>query len=230
MSRVLFFSLLSVALACGDDGTSDAELPDASARDAASGDASVRDAATDAASFDASVADAGSSDSGTDAGGSRDAATDGSPGEDAAADAGTPLDATPMDCALATLRFTGGPLPQMTSGSGDDFDTGGGDGCPFPSVTGPDRAYALISELGAGTYRVRVEPVGGVSWDPIVYVRSSCDATDCLAGSNLNGTGEGEQVDVELADGEIVYVIVDTDITSGDPGGGPFTIAAEKLH
>ncbi len=227
MSRMLSLGLLSLVLACGDDGAG----PDAAARDAAAGDAAARDAAARDAARDAGASDAGRDagrDAATDAGRDASGASDAS-GADAMADGSLPFDATPMDCALATLRFTGGPLPQMTNGSGDDFNTGGGEGCPFPSVTGPDRAYALISELGAGTYRVRVEPVGGVAWDPIVYVRASCDATTCLAGSNLNGVGEPEQVDITLGEGEIVYVIVDTDITSGDPGGGPFTIAAQKL-
>ena len=215
MRALLCFGLVA-ALACGDDdGATDAGT-DTSTSDVGTDDAGGDDAGTD---------DAGGDDAGTDDAGGDDAGTDDAGPTDAAMDA---FDADIMECAASTLRFES-PLPQMTNGSGDDFDPSGDD-CPFAIGTGPDRVYALVPSLGVGTYRVTATPVGALDWNPMIYTLTDCTGDTCLDGTNLNGVGEADSLDIVVDDDSVItYVVVDTAL-DGNPSGGPFMLATELLE
>ncbi|MFK8000065.1 MAG: hypothetical protein AB8H86_10725 [Polyangiales bacterium] len=168
---------------------------------------------------DGSVADSGSVDSGGSDSGSIDSGGLDSGGSDSGGS-----DSGVMECASSTLRLTS-PLPQMTTGSGDDYDPVGG--CVAGLATGPDRIYALVPVEGAGTYRVTVTPVTD-DWNPMIYVVTDCSGEMCLDGTNLNGSGVADSLDIDIEDGEVLYVVVDTAL-SGNFEGGPFTLSTEKL-
>lgn len=217
---------LVAALACGDDdgGTdagSDTGMADVGAMDAGGDDAGDDDAGSDdAGGDDAGGDDAGGDDAGADDAGADDAGTDDAGADDAGGDSGI------MACAASTIRFDS-PLPQMTNGSGDDFNPSGDD-CPFAIATGPDRVYALVPSLGVGTYRVTATPVAD-DWNPMIYTITDCTGDMCIDGSNLNGVGEADSMDIVIEDeSTIVYVVVDTALT-GDINGGPFMLSAELL-
>lgn len=190
----------AIGLGCGDDDvTTDAGL-----------DAGTDGGAMDAG-LDASEDDAGEDDAGEDA------------GVDSGMDSGTDasFDSGVMSCAIATIPFTG-PIPQaLEMDQRDPPDLG----CVGTSASGPDRTYAFVASLGAGTYRVTVTPFADTV-DPMIYVLESCDATECLEGTMLNGVGEAESVEMVLEADQIVYVVVDS-----EPGnaGGPVQILGEKL-
>lgn len=205
---------LVVALGCGDDdGATDAGA-----------DTSTSDVGTTDAGEDAGGDDAGGDDAGADDAGGDDAGDDAGDDDAGPMDAGS--DADLMECAASTIRFES-PLPQMTNGSGDDFNPSGDD-CPFAIATGPDRAYALVPSLGTGTYRVTVTPVTD-DWNPMIYTIADCTGEVCIDGSNLNGVDAADSMDIVIDDAEeIVYVVVDTALT-GNPAGGPFTLSAELL-
>ena len=144
-------------------------------------------------------------------------------GVDSGTDSGTDasFDSGVMSCAIATIPFTG-PIPQaLEIDQRDPPDLG----CVGTSASGPDRTYAFVASLGAGTYRVTVTPFADTV-DPMIYVLESCDATECLEGTMLNGVGEAESVEMVLEADQIVYVVVDS-----EPGnaGGPVQILGEKL-
>lgn len=205
MARWLGLALLcAIGLGCGDDdGATDA------GHDAGSMDAGGNDAGDDAGSMDA-----GGNDAGDDAGedGGDDAGEDGGP-SDAGVDA--PMDSGLMSCAIATIPFTG-PIPHaLETDQIDPPDIG----CVGTSASGPDRTYAFVASLGAGTYRID-------TLDPMIYVLESCDATECIDGTMLNGPGEAESLELELEADQVVYVVVDTEPASG---GGPVQILGEKL-
>jgi len=190
----------AIGIGCGDDDvTTDAGLD--AGRDGGAMDAGL-DAGEDDAGLDAGEEEAGV-DSGTDS------------GTDASFDSGV------MSCAIATIPFTG-PIPQaLEIDQRDPPDLG----CVGTSASGPDRTYAFVASLGAGTYRVTVTPFADTV-DPMIYVLESCDATECLEGTMLNGVGEAESVEMVLEADQIVYVVVDS-----EPGnaGGPVQILGEKL-
>lgn len=190
----------AIGLGCGDDDvTTDAGLD-------AGTDGGAMDAGLDAGEDDASL-DAGEEDAGVDSG--MDSGTDAS------------FDSGVMSCAIATIPFTG-PIPQaLEMDQRDPPDLG----CVGTSASGPDRTYAFVASLGAGTYRVTVTPFADTV-DPMIYVLESCDATECLEGTMLNGVGEAESVEMVLEADQIVYVVVDS-----EPGnaGGPVQILGEKL-
>lgn len=217
---------LVAALACGDDdgGTdagADAGTADVGAMDAGGDDAGDDAGGDDAGGDDdAGADDAGADDAGDDAGADDDAGTDDAGADDASTDSGI------MACAASTIRFDS-PLPQMTNGAGDDFNPSGDD-CPFAIATGPDRVYALVPSLGTGTYRVTATPVAD-DWNPMIYTITDCTGDTCIDGSNLNGVGEADSMDIVIEDAStIVYVVVDTALT-GEINGGPFMLSAELL-
>ncbi|MEM9072087.1 MAG: hypothetical protein AAGE52_26510 [Myxococcota bacterium] len=229
MRFLLILTLFVVA--CGDDDSgADGAVTDSGADGAVTDsgeDSAVADSGED--TIDSSVVDGGDDGAVSD-GAVRDAARDGA-GSDAARDAAMDtgedalgFDADVMACAASTLRFES-PLPQMTNGAGDDYDPV--DGCVGGFATGPDRVYALVPSLGPGTYRVVVTPVTD-DWNPMIYVITDCTGDMCIDGTNFNGIGEADSLDVELEEGEVVYIVVDTAL-DGAISGGAFTIAAERL-
>lgn len=202
---------LGMGVGCGDDDRPPADAAtDSAAADAAT-DASAVDAAVDAPEApDAEVEDAGPTPDG---------------GVDAAPEDGGAIDGGElMPCAEVFIPFTG-PIPSMTLGATDDFDPPEHASCPFGRFTGPDRVYALIASLGAGTYEVIATPVED-DFNLMLYVVASCDADQCLAGTNLNGNGGAERVELVLDADEVVYVIIDTVISSS---AGAFILEARKL-
>ncbi len=186
----------AIGIGCGDDDVTT--------------DAGVDAGGTDGGTMDAGL-DAGEDDAGEDAG--LDSGTDS--GTDASFDSGV------MSCAIATIPFTG-PIPQALEMDQRDPPNLG---CVGTSASGPDRTYAFVASLGAGTYRVTVTPFADTV-DPMIYVLESCEATECLEGTMLNGVGEAESVEMVLEADQIVYVVVDS-----EPGnaGGPVQILGEKL-
>lgn len=205
--RTIWVALLALGLlACGDDDTTPDGGIDAGA-DAANGDAGDDDAST---------ADGGDEDAGP---------VDGGPIDGGAVDGG-PVDGGPpfMSCAEVFIPFTG-PIPSMTIDATDDFDPPDHASCPFGRFTGPDRVYALVASLGAGTYEVIATPIQE-NFDLMLYVLATCDAEECLAGTRLNGPGEAERVQVALEADQVVYVVIDT-LVESTPGA--FVLVASKL-
>ncbi|TXD37205.1 hypothetical protein FRC98_10755 [Lujinxingia vulgaris] len=95
---------------------------------------------------------------------------------------------------------------QTTVGAPENQDADG-DGCPSGRISGPELIY-VVSPSEPTSYRVRVEP-NEVSFDPMIYVRSGCETSVCLAGTVLNGPGSPETLSFEAPGGVPSYIFVD---------------------
>ncbi len=101
----------------------------------------------------------------------------------------------------------------------DDYGPSAGNGCSSGgSASGRDVAYALHPTVTT-TYTVTVTPLNG-TFDPMLYVQTTCGANACLAGTVLNGPGQAESVTFTVQAGVTAYVIVDGELVSK----GPFTL------
>jgi hypothetical protein len=116
----------------------------------------------------------------------------------------------------------GGTFTGATDVAGvvDDYGPAAGNGCATGgSASGRDVAYAL-SPTVTTTYTVVVTPLNA-TFDPMLYVQTTCGGTGCLAGTVFNGPGQPESVTFTVQAGTTAYVIVDGELVSK----GPFSIS-----
>lgn len=170
-------------------------------------------------------------DAGEDAGG--DADEDPDTGDDAGDDTGDAgeepdADETPVgdgsSCEQAIDVSEGIVLENETTVGGPETQDADGEGCPSGRISGPERFYVVQPEV-ATNYRVRVEPAD-VSFDPMIYVRSSCETSVCLDGTVFNGPGDPETLSFEAPAGVASYIIVDGQLLS--EGGYRLEVTIEE--
>jgi hypothetical protein len=172
----------------------------------------------DAGRFDAGRSDAGRFDAGRfDAGRAEDAGMSEAGVRDAGASDGGMSDAGPNGgdtCAMALDVTAGGTFTGTTDGAGDDYSISG-DGCPAGgAASGPDVAY-LVRPTADTTYRVTVTPID-TELDPMLLALLDCEGSACEEGTILNGPGQQEQITIDVAADETMYVVVDGEVfTSG---------------
>jgi hypothetical protein len=196
MTRALGWVVTVVLFAgCGDSRDEvDAGRTDAGMRDAGMGgsDAGPRDAG---GTNDAGAIDAGESDAGTTDAGAIDA---GSNGGDTCEDA---IDVT-----------GGGTFTGTTTGATDDYSVSG-PGCPTGGfASGEDVAY-VVRPTAQTTYEIMVTPTEA-QFDPMLYAVTTCGGSGCVEGVVLNGPNEPEQITLDVAADETVYVVVDGEVTT----------------
>jgi hypothetical protein len=68
-------------------------------------------------------------------------------------------------------------------------------------------------------YTIVVTPLNG-TYDPMLYVQTTCGANACLAATILNGPGQPESLNVTVPGGTTAYIIVDGENVTR----GPFTL------
>lgn len=124
-------------------------------------------------------------------------------------------------CAMAPDVTAGGTFTGTTDDAAisDDYGPSAGNGCASGGLaSGRDVAYAL-SPASTTTYTVVVTPNNG-TFDPMLYVQSTCGANACIDGTVLNGPGQPESLTFMVTGGTTAFVIVDGENVSK----GPFTI------
>ena len=127
-------------------------------------------------------------------------------------DADDPPSGDGTSCEQAIDVTEGGVLDAQTTVGGPENQDADGEGCPSGRVSGPELIY-VVNPAVATSYRVRVEP-NEVSFDPMIYVRSGCETSVCLAGTVFSGPGDAETLDFEAPGGEPSYIIVDGELLS----------------
>ena len=112
----------------------------------------------------------------------------------------------------------------------NDFDVDSGV-CPGLNENSgsiaPDTKIRFIAPDSA-IYRVSLDPAA-TDFDSVLYAFTQCDASStCLAGADAPGTG-GEQMDVALSAGQIVYIVVDG-TSENVAHQGDFYLNIEKIQ
>lgn len=151
--------------------------------------------------------------------GDDDAADDGGAG-DVGSDTGG------LACAIATVPVDQ-MIPTMTLGEADDYDPPDAASCMAGTSSGPDRVYG-VEATDAGRYRITATPITP-TFNVLLYVLETCDATLCLAGSDSGGPGAAETVELDLAAGQLAFIVLDTNVDDGDAAGGASTLRLELL-
>ncbi len=105
---------------------------------------------------------------------------------------------------------------QTTIGTTDNYDPKKGSGCPFISGSSGDRVYVVTPSVNT-KYKFTVTPEG--NFNPIIFSRTDCAATACVAGTRLEGAGMPEVVTFNALAGQSIFTIVDGDFTAGSVRG-----------
>ncbi len=129
-------------------------------------------------------------------------------------------------CADGVNVTVGGTFAdQTTTGYSNNYEAGGEEGCNSAKISGEDRVY-LLSPLVDTEYKVIVRPKG--NYNPMLYVRETCESKYCVAGTQFNGAGGIEQLTFLAMGGKTTFVIVDGEVTSG-ASHGDFTLEVQIL-
>lgn len=121
-------------------------------------------------------------------------------------------------CAVALDVTAGGRFDGTTDDSSvnDDYGNGLTTGCPSGgSGSGKDVAY-VVSPTVTTRYTVTVTPQNS-SYDPMLYVQSTCGPGACLEGTVFNGPGQAETVSFTVMGGNAAFIIVDGEANSRGP-------------
>ncbi len=140
---------------------------------------------------------------------------------DATPDMPTPTVAGGDTCDVASDVTAGGVFTGLTTvGLMDDYSASAReDNCPNGAFSGPDATFLFQPQVDT-TYRITVTPTPEAStFNPFVYVRSSCSDQVCVAGTRFSGPGDPESLTFMVSGGTQAYLIVDGQIDGGDDEG-----------